>query len=41
MVQVIADIEGNELDNGPEIDLMTNPTIFVNAILSFRRTIGP
>jgi len=36
-VKIIKDAQGNEIDNGAEINLMEKPTVFVNTIISFRR----
>ncbi len=36
-VKIIKDAQGNEIDNGAEINLMEKPTVFVNKIISFRR----
>ncbi len=38
-VKIIADEQGREIKDGPEVDLMVNTTVFVNKVIRFRNTI--
>ena len=39
-VQLVTDFEGNIINNGAKINLMTSPTVFVNRILTLRKRFG-
>lgn len=36
-VQLVTDSEGNTINNGAEINMMTSPTVFVNRIITLRK----